>query len=68
MSDLAPAARDAVERLAYSPAEVAQALGCSRVHVHNLITRGELRSVKLGRRRLIPRQVVEQFLAGDEVA
>jgi excisionase family DNA binding protein len=63
MSDLAPAARDAVERLAYSPAELAQALGCTRQHVHNLLARGELRSVKLGRKRLIPRAVVDELLA-----
>jgi excisionase family DNA binding protein len=55
-----------VERLAYSPTELTQALGCTRQHVQNLIARGELRSVKLGRRRLIPRQVVEQFLDGAE--
>lgn len=52
----------AVERLAYSPAELAAALGCTRVHVHNLIARGELRSIKLGRRRLIPRTVVDELL------
>jgi excisionase family DNA binding protein len=62
-----PATIDApVERLAYSPAELADALGCTRVHVQNLIARGELRSVKLGRRRLIPATVVAELLAGAQ--
>ena len=56
--------RDVVERLAYSPTELAQALGCTRQHVQNLIARGEIRSVKLGRKRLIPRAVVEELLQG----
>ncbi len=55
-----------VERLAYSPAEVAAALGCTRQHVQNLIARGELRSVKLGRRRLIARHVLTDLLGIDE--
>jgi excisionase family DNA binding protein len=53
-----------VERLAYSPAELAAALGCTRQHVQNLIARGELPSVKFGRKRLIPRHVVEELLEG----
>ncbi|MGH9287513.1 MAG: helix-turn-helix domain-containing protein [Acidimicrobiales bacterium] len=48
-----------VERIAYSPAEFAAAVGCSRQHVQNLIARGELPSVKLGRKRLIPRTALE---------
>lgn len=37
-------------------------LGCTRQHIQNLIARGELRSVKLGHRRLIPVSVVEDLL------
>jgi excisionase family DNA binding protein len=54
------------ELLAYSPSEAAAALGCTRQHVQNLIRRGELRSVKLGRRRLIPRHVLADLLGVDE--
>lgn len=54
-----------VERLAYSTAELAEALGCSRQHIHNLLARGALPSVKLGARRLIPRAAVEKLLAGE---
>jgi excisionase family DNA binding protein len=59
---LAPAVQAKIERLAYSPAEFAAAVGCSRQHVQNLIARGELRSVKLGRKRLIPRAAVDALL------
>lgn len=55
-------------RLAYSPAELAEALGVTRAHIHNLIRRGELRSIKLGRSRLIPADVVQDLLDGEDVA
>lgn len=35
--------------------ECAQALGCSRSTIYNLLDEGRLRSVRLGRRRMIPR-------------
>lgn len=65
MSDLAPSV-DALPsgRLAYSPTELANALGVTRVHIQNLIRRGELRSVKLGKNRLIPAAVVAELLDG----
>jgi excisionase family DNA binding protein len=46
-------------RLGYSPAEFAAAFGCTRQHVQNLIARGELPSIKLGRLRRIPASVVD---------
>jgi excisionase family DNA binding protein len=52
-----------VDRLAYSPAEVAAALGCTRQHVTNLIAAGVVPSLKLGRRRLIRRDALEAVLA-----
>ena len=51
---LTPATRHAVERLAYSPGEAAQALGVTRAHIYELINRGQLRRFKLGRRSCIP--------------
>ena len=46
--------RDAfAERLAYSPDEAAELLGISRELVHDLLSTGQLGSVKAGRRRLI---------------
>jgi excisionase family DNA binding protein len=62
MSDLAPAVQDAVDRLAYSPGELAASLGVTRQHINNLIARGEIPSVKLGRRRLIPARAVAALL------
>lgn len=56
------------ERLAYSPAEVAAKLGCTRTHIQNLIARGELPSVKLGRRRLIPRTVIDDLFNPERQA
>jgi excisionase family DNA binding protein len=51
------------ERLGYSPAEFAAAFGCTRQHVMNLIARGELPSIKLGRLRRIPAPVVDALLS-----
>jgi excisionase family DNA binding protein len=43
------------ERLAYSIAEAAEAIGISRDTVYRLIQRAEVHSVLVGKRRLIPR-------------
>jgi excisionase family DNA binding protein len=53
------------ERLAYSPDEAAELLGISRELVHDLLRTGQLGSVKAGRRRLIAKQHLETFLAGE---
>lgn len=49
---------------AFSVREVAERLGVSQRHVQRLIASGELPSVKFGRRRLIARFVVVDWLAG----
>jgi excisionase family DNA binding protein len=54
------------DRLAYSPDEVAEALGISRELVNDLLRTGRLGSVKAGRRRLIGRHHLEAFLNRDE--
>jgi excisionase family DNA binding protein len=56
-----------VERLAYSVDEVAAALGCTRNHVVNLISRGQLPSFKLGGRRLISADTLNRIVAGERV-
>lgn len=58
---------DRVDRLAYSIDEAGEALGVTDRHIRNLIERGDIRSVKLGRRRVIPATVLEALLAGREV-
>jgi excisionase family DNA binding protein len=58
--------RDAfAERLAYSPDEAAELLGISRELVHDLLSTGQLGSVKAGRRRLIGKHHLEEFLARE---
>ncbi len=54
------------ERLAYSPDEAAELLGISRELVHDLLRTGQLGSVKAGRRRLIGKHHLEEFLAGEQ--
>jgi excisionase family DNA binding protein len=46
-----------------SVTEVADLLGIHRATVYDLLATGELRSTTLGRRRLIPRAAVEEFVA-----
>ena len=52
----------AAGRLAYSVGEAAQLTGLSRDLLYDQMRRGNLRYVKIGRRRLITRQHLEQFL------
>ena len=54
------------ERLAYSPDEAAELLGISRELVHDLLRTGQLGSVKAGRRRLIGKHHLEEFLTGEQ--
>lgn len=48
-------------------AETAELLRCSKSLVYRMLGTGELPSVKLGRRRLIPRREVER-ITGTDVA
>ena len=52
------------ERLAYSVDEAAQLTGLSRDLLYDQMRRGKLTYVKVGRRRLITRHHLQQFL-GD---
>ena len=45
-----------------TPAEAAEALGCRRTMIFGLISRGDLRSFKLGRLRRIPASAVEAYI------
>jgi len=55
------------ERLAYSVNEAARLTGLSRDLLYDQIRRGNLRYLKIGRRRLITRQHLEQFLVSRVV-
>ncbi|MCC9643033.1 helix-turn-helix domain-containing protein [Rhodopirellula sp. JC740] len=56
-------ARTATPSLTYSVLEAAQALGVSESTIKRMIQRDELRSIKAGRRRLVPKQAIEEVLA-----
>jgi excisionase family DNA binding protein len=53
-------------RLAYSLAESEALSGLSRSTLYRLIVAGKLRTVQLGRRRLVPRSELEQLCQGAE--
>lgn len=52
-----------VRRIALSPIEAATALGISRAKVYEELAAGRLRSVKSGKRRLIPVAALDEWLA-----
>jgi excisionase family DNA binding protein len=57
-----PAPDPLAERLAYSVDEAARLTGLSRDLLYDEMRRGHLPYVKVGRRRLITRQHLQQFL------
>ena len=52
-----------VERLTLSVEEAAVLLGISRALAYNLVRRGELPRLQLGRRVVVPRRALENFVA-----
>jgi excisionase family DNA binding protein len=56
------------DRLAYSPDEAAELLGISTELIHDLLRTRQLGSVKAGRRRLIGKHHLEEFLARKQEA
>ena len=50
-------------RLVMSVPDAAAALGISRAHAYELVARGELPSLRLGRRIVVPRAALESLLA-----
>ena len=57
-----PGPDPAAERLAYSVDEAARLTGLSRDLLYDQMRQGNLASIKVGRRRLITRQHLQQFL------
>jgi excisionase family DNA binding protein len=55
-----------MERIAFSPDEVSVMTGLSRELLNDLIRTGELQSVKAGRRRIITRFHLAQYLGIPE--
>lgn len=50
------------QRLTYTVGEAALALGVSRRHAYQLVARGALPSLRLGRRLVVPIRAVEKLL------
>jgi len=55
----------AVQRVAVSPAEAAQMLSISRSALYELLMSGELRSVKVGGRRLVSVAAIVALVDGE---
>ncbi len=58
-----------IEPLVYNVSEVAQLLGLSKTATWEAVWRGEVPSIRVGRRVLVPRQALQGFLdrvGGDE--
>jgi len=51
-----------VEKLAFSPRETAEQLGVAVTTLYALLGTGQIRSLKVGRRRLIPAAEIARFL------
>ena len=51
-------------KLTYSPDELRAALGIGRGTVYDLLRSGQLRSVRVGRRIIVPSAEVDRFLLG----
>jgi excisionase family DNA binding protein len=65
-SGCAPPLANGLEPIAFSPAQTARLLNVGRTFLYEQMDSGALRSVKVGGRRLITRQAIEQFLSDHE--
>ncbi len=54
------------EKFAYTVEEAGQAMGIKRDLVYELINKGDLRSVRLGRRRVVPVDAIRDCLERNE--
>ena len=51
------------DRLVWTVEETAALLGISRAHAYELVARGELPHLRLGRRLVVPKHAIEVLLA-----
>jgi excisionase family DNA binding protein len=59
------AAVQASTRLTLTVEEVAATLGISRAFAYEAVRRGEIPSIRIGRRVLVPRAALERLIDGD---
>jgi len=52
------------DRLVFTVAEAGELLGISRAFAYELVARGELPVIKLGRRRLVPKVALLSLIGG----
>jgi excisionase family DNA binding protein len=64
MTVIQPAPEQSGDRLVYSVSEAAALLGISRAFAYELVARGDLPVIRLGRRRLVPRVALRDFVEG----
>ena len=50
------------DRLVWSVEEAGRLLGISRAHAYELVARGELTHIRLGRRIVIPKRALDELL------
>ena len=62
-----PGKGEALPRMLVSVTEASRALGVSRAFAYELVAAGVLRSIRLGRRVLIPVAALEDLLATGDV-
>ena len=63
-----PPSTSSLVPLAYNPEDAARLLGFSRALVYELFATGELRSFKVGRRRLVSAEALVEFIRERECA
>ena len=51
------------ERLVWTVGEAARLLGISRAHAYELVARGELPHLRLGRRLVVPKHAIATLIA-----
>lgn len=55
-----------VEKAVLTVGEAAEVLGVSRATAYAAVTAGQIPSVRLGKRLVVPRAALERLLAGDD--
>jgi len=62
MTTETPQVKEKLAKLAYSPEEACQALTIGRTVLYDLMRRGEIVSIKVGRRRIIPVDKLHEYV------
>ncbi|MEI2654950.1 MAG: helix-turn-helix domain-containing protein [Microthrixaceae bacterium] len=57
---------EAITRQTLSVTETAQLLGISRAHAYDCVRSGQIPSITLGRRVVVPRRVIDELLNGAQ--